>query len=251
MKRMLPWICLAVSVGAASIAFGSELHDGWDRLLGKHVRGGLVDYQGFKADEAELDTYLELLDRTDPHTLSSDGRLALYLNAYNAYTVKLILDHFKEGVPPPSIRDIGGLFKGPWDMEIVHIGGRTYTLDNIEHDIIRVEFDEPRIHMAVNCASISCPPLLAQAYREEYLESQLEEATRAFLDDPDRNYLAGDTLYVSRIFKWYGEDFADDPVQFFRKHAGEDLRRGLEAGKEQITVKYLSYDWSLNEISTQ
>ena len=222
------------------------LHDQWGELLARHVQDGVVDYQGFKDDEAELDEYLGLLARTDPGDLDDAERLAYYINGYNSYTVKLILDNFKDGRPPPSIRRIGGLFTNPWKISFAVLGGRTLSLDNIEHDIIRVEFTEPRIHFAVNCASKSCPVLISEPYRAEVLDQQLEQSTRMFLENPEHNYLEGDTLYVSSIFKWYKEDFNDDPVSFFLAHATGSLKQALLEKAGAIRIKYLDYDWSLN-----
>jgi hypothetical protein len=236
----LVWL-LATGASAAPM-----LHSQWGELLARHVKDGVVDYQGFKDDEAELDEYLGLLARTEPGELDDGDRLAYYINGYNSYTVKLILNNFKDGTPPQSIRRIGGLFSNPWKISFAVLGGRTLSLDNIEHDIIRVEFDEPRIHFAVNCASKSCPVLISEPYRGEDLDQQLEESTRRFLENPEHNYLEGDTLYVSSIFKWYKEDFDDDPVSFFLAHTTGSLKQALLEKGGAIRVKYVDYDWSLN-----
>jgi len=218
----------------------------WGMLLNKHVQGGAVDYQGFKKDEAELDRYLVSLAKTDPDALESSDQLALYINAYNAYTVKLILKNFRDGNPVQSIKKIGGLFTSPWSISFAEIGGKTLTLDQIEHEIIRPRFQDPRIHFAVNCASKSCPPLISAPYLGETLDTQLDTSTRNFLADRKHNYLDADTLYVSSIFKWYGDDFNDDPAAYFLKYLeGESLEQLRRIGPE-IRVKYLDYDWSLN-----
>ncbi|MGA7279205.1 MAG: DUF547 domain-containing protein [Desulfocapsaceae bacterium] len=235
---------LPVTQPWAEAEAAQTLHQPWTDLLRQHVSDGRVDYQGFKEDEAALDRYLETLAETDPEQLGEDDRLALYINAYNAYTVKLILENFKNGQPPESIRRIGGLFASPWQISFAVIGGETFSLDNIEHDIIRVEFDEPRIHFAVNCASLSCPPLISEAYRGETLDLQLEQSSRNFLEDTRHNYYRDGSLYVSSIFKWYSEDFNDDPVAFFLLHSPSVLPDDSTAG--DIKVKYLDYDWSLN-----
>lgn len=232
--------------GMVGNAFSAALHDHWGVLLSRHVEDGVVDYQGFKRDEAELDGYLALLAETEPGELSESERLAYYINAYNSYTVKLILNNFKNGEPVASIRKIGGLFSGPWDISFAVLGGKTYSLDDIEHDIIRVQFDEPRIHFAVNCASKSCPILVSEPYRGVDLDRQLELSTQNFLEDQNHNYLDGDTLHVSSIFKWYKEDFKDDPLSFFLNHTSGELQQQLRSRKEQIRIKYADYDWSLN-----
>jgi len=120
------------------------------------------------------------------------------------------------------------------------------SLDNIEHDIIRPRFRDPRIHFAVNCASKSCPPLRSEPYRGKDLERQLDEMTKAFINDQSKNYLKGDTLYASSIFKWYSEDFHDDVVSFFLKYGQGDLKRRLSTARGKIGVKYVDYDWTLN-----
>ena len=229
-----------------SVAGADSLHSSWTDLLTRHVKQGVVDYQGFKQDESQLDAYLALLADTDPGQLSDPDQLAYWINGYNGYTVKLILDNFKNGTPPSSIRRIGGLFSNPWKISFAVMGGKTYSLDNIEHDIIRVQFDEPRIHFAVNCASKSCPILISEAYEGATLDAQLEQSTREFLENPEHNYLKGDTLYVSSIFKWYKEDFNDDPFTFFLAHSSGTLQQQLISKKDKIRIKYVDYDWSLN-----
>jgi len=230
-----------------SFAAAANDHLLWGTLINKHVKNGAVDYQGFKNDEAELDRYLALLGQTDPDALPSSDQLALYINAYNAYTVKLILKNFTDGIPVKSIRKIGGLFTSPWSISFADIGGKTHTLDEIEHEIIRPRFQDPRIHFAVNCASQSCPPLISVPYLGETLDAQLDASTRNFLANRRHNYIDSDTLYVSSIFKWYGEDFNDDPAAFFLKYSeGETLKELQKIGPE-IRIKYLDYDWSLNK----
>lgn len=221
-------------------------HRGWDELLATHVQNGLVDYQGFKKDEARLDNYLAILDRSRPDELSRDDRLAYYINAYNAWTIKLIVLHFSEGRPVKSIKDIGSWYSSPWSLKVCKIGGKLLTLDNIEHDIIRPEFKDPRVHFAVNCASMSCPPLFAKAFTGVNLQQQLKEVATAFINDSRFNYLQSDTLFVSRIFSWFAQDFDSDISKFFLRYAGPDLRRSLMESGSGIKVKYLDYDWSLN-----
>lgn len=235
------WLFFAVESAHAAIR-----HQQWTEILSRYVVDGVVDYQGFKQSEQELDNYLAVLAETYADQLAENDQLAFYINAYNAYTVKLILNHFKNGRPPESIRKIGGLFKSPWDIRFAVLGGETYSLDNIEHDIIRKRFAEPRIHFAVNCASKSCPPLISDAYEGDTIDTQLEDSTRSFLEDSAHNYFQGDTLYVSSIFKWYKEDFADDPAAFFIGHVTGDLKAALDSAADRIVVRYIDYDWSLN-----
>ena len=203
----------------------------------------LRDYQGFKREEPQLDQYLAILEKTDTKTLSRNEQFAFYINAYNAWTIKLILSAYP-GIK--SIKDLGSLFKSPWKKKIARIDGDVITLDTIEHGILRPRFKDPRIHFAVNCASKSCPPLRSEPYRGDVLDQQLREMTEAFINDPARNRLEGNTLYVSRIFKWYSGDFNGDIVGFFIKYAREELKESLKKHSKEISVEYLDYDWSLN-----
>lgn len=218
----------------------------YGELLQQYVKDGQVDYSGFKKKEARLDAYLEYLAATDPAQMADKDRFAFYVNAYNAYTIKLILKNFKNNRPPASIKDIGSFFSKPWSIKFVIIGGKTYTLDNIEHDILRPTFKDPRVHFAVNCASKSCPPLISEPYSGEKLDQQLDASTSAFINNNQENRLEGTTLYISSIFKWFKEDFQNNPIVFFEKYAKGDLKKELAAQKGRIRVKYLDYDWSLN-----
>ena len=249
-RKFSVYIFIALLLFSAAAAFSGDeekaINQQYDTLLQAYVTDGMVDYLGFKKDEKILDQYLDTLDKTDPETLPEDQKLAFYINAYNAYTIKLILDNFKDDGPPASIKKIGTFFTSPWKISFAKVGGTLYSLDNIEHDIIRKQWNEPRIHFAVNCASLSCPPIIPEPYLGLSLDNQLEASTRAFLTDTKMNYLDGKTLYISSIFKWYAEDFKDGPVQFILDHTeGEMHDRIVQLGKE-VKIKYLDYDWSLN-----
>ncbi len=234
-------------LGTSPFAFASsDGDDAYAELLSLYVHDGRVDYRGLKQAEEKLDRYLEHLARSNPQTGSRAAQMALYINAYNACTLKLILDHFENGRPVGSIKDIGGFFTKPWDIRFCRVGGEALTLDEIEHGILRPDFKDPRVHFAVNCASRSCPPLLSEPYREATLERQLEGGTAAFINDPESNYLEGDRLHVSRIFKWFAEDFPQGVVPFFLRYARGDLAKRLRAHGDSISVRYLDYDWSLN-----
>jgi hypothetical protein len=211
-------------------------------LLGRYVDEGQVDYKGLKSEEAKLDAYLAVLADLDPDALSREARFAFYINAYNAWTLKLILTGYP-GVA--SIKDLGNLISSPWKKKIARIDGKTLTLDQIEHDILRPVFQDPRVHFAINCAALSCPPLGSQPYEADRLEAQLNAATSAFINRTDRTYLKGDRLHVSRIFKWFKGDFQPDVETFVRQFAEGELKRKLD-GIETVKVRYLDYDWSLN-----
>jgi hypothetical protein len=219
-------------------------HNLYADLLKKYVKEGVVNYQGFKNEEERLDAYLKVLEGTDTGKLSRNEQLAFYINAYNATTIKLILSGYP-GVK--SIWELGGrIFNRVFSKELVRIEGKTISLDDLEHGIIRPRFQEPRIHFAVNCASRSCPPLISELYQGSILDEQLNASTRAFLNNPERNYLEGNKLHVSKIFKWFAEDFNDDVVGFFLRFAEAELKEKLMANRDKIKIKYLDYDWSLN-----
>ncbi|GAB3486051.1 DUF547 domain-containing protein [Azotobacter salinestris] len=258
--RMLLWALLALS-GLAQAESFDHRHKGWNSLLERHVhwvREGVaseVDYPAFARDRQALATYLAQLSavsRAEFNGWARDQRLAFLINAYNAFTVQLILDHY----PTASIKDIGSLFGSPWKRRFIPLLGQTLSLDDLEHGLIRQPgaYDEPRIHFVVNCASVGCPALRPEALVAEQLEGQLEDSLRRFLGDRQRNRFdrQGNQLEVSRIFDWYGEDFArqagsvsgylavraqwlsDEPADQQR------IRQGAELG-------YLDYDWTLNQ----
>ena len=218
-------------------------HSIFAELLGRYVHNGQVNYDGFQLEEDKLDRYLAVLEAVDPQTLSKNEKFAYYANAYNAWTVKVILSKYpKIG----SIKELGIFNTGPWKKKIVRLNGQVLSLDNIEHDIMRPQFKDPRVHFAINCAAYSCPPLRSEPYIGSRLDAQLDDATKAFINNPGRNYLQGDTLYVSKIFKWFAEDFNDDPYSFVLQYAEGRFKSELVARGAGVKVKYLPYDWSLN-----
>ena len=214
-------------------------------LLTKYVENGHVDYARFKHDEARLDQYLKVLEQVDPEHLPREEQFAFYINAYNAWTIKLILTGYP-GVK--SIKDLGSLLQSPWKKEFVRIHGKTLTLDDIEHTILRPRFKDPRVHFAIVCASKSCPPLISEPYCGATLDAQLTRVTSDFLNSPANSRLEGNTLRVSSIFKWFAEDFNKDVVGFYLRFAQGELKQKLQAGRDRIEVKYLDYDWSLNGV---
>jgi len=210
-------------------------HRVWNELLQKHVNpAGQVDYKGFQRDQDKLDGYLKSLSVQRPdNEWSRDARLAYWINAYNAYTVKLILNHY----PVNSISDI---YDGnPWDVKWIELGRDQFSLNQIEHRIIRKRFDEPRIHFAVNCAAQSCPPLLPQAFTAENLDNMLDKAARAFINNPSYNKISTNNLKLSKIFDWYAEDF-ENIQRFIAQYSTTNV-------EQDASVSYMDYDWSLNE----
>jgi hypothetical protein len=239
---------LAVIIGYAislptTLAMERVDHGGYALLLERHVRDGMVDYKGFKRDERLLDRYLADLGNVTPDRLSRDDQFAFYINVYNAWTIKLILSGYP-GIR--SIKDLGSFLQSPWKKKIVRLKAVTVTLDHIEHDILRPVFRDPRVHFAINCAARSCPPLLSVPFYGNTLNEQLDTAATAFINDVESNYIRGNTLYASRIFKWFKTDFDDDIIGFFLTYAQGKMKHELENKQNILEVKYLGYDWSLN-----
>ncbi len=212
-------------------------------LLKQHVRHKSVDYDGFKTDENRLDEYLEILSQTDTATLSGNDLFAFYINVYNAFTIKLVLSKYP-GIN--SIKEIGGFFSNPWSKKFIPLNARTVSLDYIEHEILRPKFKDPRVHFAINCASKSCPKLLDKPYEGSILEDQLDAQAREFINDKKNNFIKQDTLYISKIFKWFKEDFNDNPLSFIKRYADKDLKEALISSTDKLKIAYLHYEWSLN-----
>lgn len=250
----------AVSVEAAEFDHGI-----WDSLLKKHVvvfDGGMktrVNYDGFLRDRGLLRTYLDSLSRVEQKnfdTFSPDEQLAFLINSYNSWTVELILTKYPD---LESIKDFGSFFQSPWKKRFFFLLGQTRSLDDIEHKLIRGSgrYNDPRIHFAVNCASIGCPSLRAEAYSGTELQAQLEEATELFLSDKTRNRYRDNRLEVSSIFSWYREDFEkgwkgiDSPGEFFARYhrfLGMNAQATEKAMKNKLEITYLKYNWKLNSI---
>jgi len=241
-------------------------HEDYNALLKKFVHpGGLVDYKGLLAERKTLDDYVKRLGEVPPREIANASQyeqISFYINAYNAITLKRIVDNYPpKGMgllhPKISIRNISGV----WDKFTNKVAGKMMTLDHIEHEILRKRFKEPRIHVAVNCASLGCPPLRAEAYTGVKLETQLEDQAKQFASDQTRNNLDQESgvLYLSAIFDWFEEDFvsyaADLPeglpnrlrggLGFLLHHATEERASFIRKG--DFRVKVADYDWSLNE----
>jgi len=232
-------------------------HAPFDRLLARHVTpDGLVDYQGVLASrDSLLIPYLKQLASTDPANLNPDGRLAFWINAYNAYTLKLIIDHY----PVESINDIKPgagpqipKVNSPFQLDMGAVADTVRSLDEIEHQIIRKRFDEPRIHFALVCAAISCPPLRDEAYTGERLDAQLDDQADIFLHTAGKNDVPvpgeEETIRLSRILKWFDGDFGgskESTQRFIAPYFDGTVREKLEAAA--YDVEYHDYDWSLNE----
>lgn len=226
-----------------SPAWTEPTHAIFEELLMKYNQNGWVDYAGFKKDEVRLDAYLMQLANIDPVSLSDEEQFAFYINAYNAWTIKLILSAYP-GIT--SIKSLGSLFKSPWKKKIVKLQQGVVSLDHIEHEILRPKFQDPRVHFAINCASKGCPSLWPEPFVGSKLQTQLDAAAEQFINNTRYNRLKGDTLYVSRIFKWFRQDFNDDIIGYIEKYASPELREKIGVRKPSLQVEYLDYDWSLN-----
>lgn len=262
LRRIFLALCLCAGLTGLAQAEGLDSTP-WDTLLKKHVhvlRNGQaseVDYSGLKGDHAALLTYLASTSKVTQSEFdhwSSPAQLAFLINAYNAWTVELVLTGYP-GIK--SIKDLGSFIQSPWKKRFIPLLGETRSLDDIEHGLIRgsSRYNDPRIHFAVNCASIGCPALRVEAYVTERLSAQLEDATQKFLSDRTRNRVESDVLNVSSIFKWYGPDFekgwrgANTLGQFLALYSGSlglnvDTASQLSAGK--LGIEFLDYDWRLN-----
>ncbi len=206
----------------------------WDSLLQKHVNTeGRVNYKSFQADQPVLDSFLVLMSAHPPlPEWTREEQMAYWINAYNAFTIDLILDNY----PVSSIMRLDG--GKTWDVRRIKIGSKKYSLNQIENDILRPQFKDPRIHFAINCAARSCPPLLNRAYTAGQLDSLLDERTRAFVNDPAYNTVRPGSAKISRIFEWYAVDFGN-VVRFLNRYSDKKINASA-------VVQYQEYDWGLN-----
>lgn len=220
-------------------------HELWDSLLQKHVTPiGDVNYKGFIADSVSFNKYLTLLSNHHPYkkNWSDDEMLAYWINAYNAFTVKLIIEHY----PVKSIKDIKSgipFVSDVWTIEFFKIEGNSYNLNNLEHGIARKQFNDPRIHAAFNCASFSCPRLRNEAFTVKRLDEQLNDQMRYFINNATKNELSADNPKLSKIFKWYAGDFKKTGMSvrdFVNQYAAVKIKEGAD-------IDYLDYLWNLNE----
>jgi hypothetical protein len=260
--------CVAAGALAASPRVDTFDHEYWGyaKLLHDHVHAVVVDYTALKEHRgtlAEVMTTFAEPSAADERAWTREQRLSFWINAYNLFTLLAIVDHYPIRSawltlqPRNSIRQIDGV----WTTLSWSAAGRTVTLDDIEHRILRPEFKEPRVHFAINCASVGCPPLSADPYRSATLNQQLDAAARRYLAREQGLQVRGDTLRVSRILEWYGEDFvtafapdaAGKPDRLERVARAVVVRFGPPAAadlarKSSTRIKYLEYDWSLNDV---
>jgi uncharacterized protein DUF547 len=213
-------------------------HTPWDDLTKKYVTAsGKVNYKGMKGELSKINSYLTHLKNTPPKSdWSKNEKLAYWINLYNASTVHLIVSNY----PTSSITKLNG--GKPWDKKFVKSGTKTYSLNDIEHKIVRPTFKDPRVHAALNCAAVSCPKLLNGAYLPSKLNAQLDKQTRAWINDATKNKLGGNKAQVSQLFDWYKEDFKGGIIPFINKYISTGV-----ALEPKAKITYLEYDWALNE----
>ncbi|MBP9138798.1 MAG: DUF547 domain-containing protein [Flavobacteriales bacterium] len=228
---------------AASLA-PVNMHDAWNELVKAHVKGSLVDYKGMVKDKLKLEAYcVSLTNNVPTDAWTKQQKLAYYINLYNAQTVKLIVDNY----PVASIRDLDPKlsipgFNSVWHATKFMVGKKELSLNDVEHEILR-NMGEPRIHFAINCASGSCPPLRNEAYTAEKLEQQLTDQTKQFINSAQYNKITGSSVELSAIFDWFVGDFTKEGslFQYLNKYSTVKIN-------ENAKVKYLDYDWSLNDV---
>ena len=255
MDARLIGVGLLVAAGQALSQGFDHAHSQWDALVRKHVVVGeagktsRLDYSALASERAALKAYLEALARVEEREFngwSGPQRMAFLINAYNAFTVEKILTRYP-GIG--SIWEFGRIFGNPFKDEFFALLGRRRSLDWIEHDNLRKRHAEPRVHFALNCASVGCPMLREEAYAPERLERQLEEQAARFLSDRSRNRAGEKGLEVSMIFDWFREDF-EPREKYFARYAAlladdAQTRRRIAAGAAAIS--FLEYDWALND----
>ena len=220
-------------------------HNDFDNLLKSYVDiNGRVNYKELKAESNKLDTYITYLGANEPQSeWSRSEQLSYWINAYNAVTLQLVLKYY----PIKSIKDIGSSIQipyinTPWDIDCFSVGGEVLSLNNIEHDKVRAQFEEPRIHFALVCAAVSCPNLRNEAYQAGILDAQFTDQTKLFLADESRNQIAEKRLSLSKLFSWYGGDFRNNG------NIAEFIDPYTEvAVDKKAKISFMDYDWSLNE----
>ena len=212
-------------------------HMVWDQLLLINVSNeGKIDYKGFIRDKFLFDEYFTSLSNNYPSQDSEDTeKLAYWVNLYNAIVMKMIIDDY----PVKSINDI----KNPWKKKSITINNISYSLDDIEHTVLR-KMNEPRIHFLLNCAATSSPKLWNRAYTHRNITTALEERTIDYINDPSKNSISENEIGISKVFEWYVNDFDDgNIISYLNKFSKTKIKKGTD-------IKYLDYDWNLNEKGT-
>lgn len=257
------FLVVAMLISQAAFAQFDSQYTAWDGLVKKHVKWlpdnkqSRVDYAGFKADRAELKKVLDAMtavSKVDFDAWPKPERMAFLINAYNAFTVELILTQYPD---LKSIKDLGSFVSSPWKKKFFKLLGEERFLDWIEHEQLRPNYAEPRVHAAVNCASIGCPALRNEAFTAAKLEAQLEDGMQRFMGDRTRNRVQNGRLEVSSIFKWFREDFekghrgfakVEDVFARYAPQLTDDAGDQAKLKAKSLAVNFLDYDWSLNAV---
>jgi hypothetical protein len=226
-------------------------HQMFTEILKNYVKNGLADYKNLKNDK-QLDKYLSELSNTNPDKLNRNEKLAFWINAYNAFTLKLVVDNY----PLKSITDIktsSDKVRTVWDTEFITINNKKYSLNYIEHKILR-KMNEPRIHFAIVCASISCPELIIEAFEADKIELQLENRTKIFLNDKSRNHfdMKNRKAHISEIFNWFEKDFGKNDKEvltYFSQYLPDNIKTDINQNIDKWKIDYNDYNWNLNEIT--
>lgn len=248
-KTIFATLISAMLLGFSSVLFAGAtgtVHEPYEVLLQKYVKGFGFDYAALAksdADKKALSAYVDALEALNPYDMQRSEAFAYWINLYNAATLELVIQNY----PLKSIKDIGGIFKSPWKRKVVTVAGKELTLDNIEHDIMRPTFKDARLHFAVNCASIGCPPLSNRAYVAETLNAQLDAASKAALNDERWVRISDGRLELSKLFDWFKDDFAETSGsvrKYLATYVSEDKKAAVLDASNKI--KYKGYDWKLN-----
>ena len=244
--RLFFSLCLSL-LSPSAMVFGDFDHSLYDALLKKHVSEGLVDYGMLKEDK-QLDAYLKQLSTADLVSLSTrNEKVAFWTNAYNAYTLKLIVDHY----PVESIMEIKeASYADAWQIPIAEIGGETYTLDQIENGILRPKWPDSRIHYALVCAARSCPQLRSEAYTSENLDQQLDDQARWFMQNRNTFDLKNRKATLSKVYEWYAVDFGDntaDALKTLIPYIEPELAKSLSKDSKKWGVSFSEWNWQLNK----
>lgn len=263
MRWSLGWLVLLIgalcSATADEIGSFDHQHTAFTNILQDHVvtfDNGLkagVDYPALAAEPEPLNAYLQSLSAVSPaefNRWSPAEQLSFLMNAYNGFTLQLIVDNYPQFAAgdAESIRDLGSLFNSPWEIEFFTLLGESRHLDWVEHDTIRQKFNEPRIHAALVCAAISCPPLRPEAFVANQLDQQLDDQMRVFLSDRDINGIDSEGLYLSKIFDWYGSDFGNLQAYLTRYSAAltDTAEQAERLDTTKLEPRYTEYNWQLN-----
>jgi hypothetical protein len=271
-KILVCLLAVLFLMGASKVQAFDHQHKMLTQVLGDVIKLSLnkkqtrVDYAQLFKQPDELNNYLSVLSlvkQSEYQLWSNDEQLSFLINAYNGFTLLLITQNYAkfQNGKAESIKDLGSFFSSPWKQAFFTLLDEKRSLDDVEHKMIRVWFERPRIHVALVCAAVSCPPLRKQAFVADKLDQQLDDQMSRFLSDDQRNTinLSDNRVYLSSIFKWYGEDFEKgqqgftslkDLIKEYQTDMADDPQQLTWLQKQDFDIRYLDYDWRLNDIST-